>query len=88
VSAFIISSAWTPGRVDGEVRGPGLEELAPGAEIHVHELLGEVPAGLVVRAERRLHQARGPDRLGGGEHLLVGGRGLDAGLLEEVLADR
>jgi hypothetical protein len=67
--------------VDRRRRRARLEELAAEAEVHVDELGREVPAGGEVPASG-CSMALGADHLGGREDVLVGGRRLDAELLE------
>ena len=73
VIAFMVSSVGDALLVvDGEFGGARLEELAAVAEVHVDELRGEVPAGLVGSSQRILHDALLLDHLGGGQDLLIG----------------
>ena len=71
--------------VDGRPVG-AVEEGAAHAEVHVHELLGEVPAGLVGAPEWVLDHPRLPDRLRRGQDLVPGRRHRDAEVAEDVVA--
>ena len=72
--------------VDGELGRARGEEVAAFAQIHVHELGAEIPAGLVGSGERVIHDALVLDRLGGGEDVFIGLGRLHAGFLQHVLA--
>ena len=74
------------GVVDRRRSRSGLKERTTMAKIHVHEFLGEVPAGLICAADWMFHQTLGLDGFCGREDLLIGRWHANTGGIENILA--